>query len=203
MLQPYCRFRCTEGLSVMPRFEWHILDNSGQRKYVAAPEMMRFIDVAKRLPEPQALFCLFLAATGCRVSEAAFLMRSNVHPGRATVRTLKRRKLVYRELQLPFFLSARLMALPPCPAQPERVWNIHRATGWRWVKRAMRQSGISGTPACPKGLRHGFGIRAASARTPAGLIQALAWSMPPLTRQRFISMPLTMKSERSQADAGP
>ena len=37
---------------------------------------------------------------------------------------------------------------------------IDRIVAYRWVKLVMRQAGISGPQACPKGLRHAFAIHA-------------------------------------------
>jgi site-specific recombinase XerD len=48
---------------------------------------------------------------------------------------------------------------------------MHRATAWRTVKLTMSRAGISGPMSSPKGLRHGFGIRAASRGVPPNLIQ--------------------------------
>jgi tetratricopeptide (TPR) repeat protein len=50
-----------------------------------------------------------------------------------------------------------------------RFWPLHRVTAWRAVKATMHRAGIIGPMACPKGLRHGFGIRAATPVTMATL----------------------------------
>jgi site-specific recombinase XerD len=44
-------------------------------------------------------------------------------------------------------------------------------TGWRVVHEVMDQAGLSGPQACPKGLRHGFGVQAVSAGIPLNLVQ--------------------------------
>jgi len=38
------------------------------------------------------------------------------------------------------------------------LWEISRASGWRWLKEAMNKSGIHGKHATPTGLRHSFAI---------------------------------------------
>ncbi len=38
------------------------------------------------------------------------------------------------------------------------VWVFSRSTGWRIIKEVMRIAGITGIHACPRGLRHSFGI---------------------------------------------
>ena len=35
-----------------------------------------------------------------------------------------------------------------------------RITGYRWIKSIMAEANIVGVHACPKGLRHGFGVNA-------------------------------------------
>ena len=41
-----------------------------------------------------------------------------------------------------------------------RLWRWSRTTAWRYVKAVMVAADITGTPAMPKGLRHGFGVNA-------------------------------------------
>jgi integrase len=72
---------------------------------------------------------------------------------------------------VPIELVQMLLALPELP--DGRVWGVHRSTAWRWVARAMMLAQIRGPMTCPKGLRHGFGIRAATAKVPPNLIQKL------------------------------
>ena len=38
------------------------------------------------------------------------------------------------------------------------VWGFSRSTSWRIIKEAMETAGIQGIHACPRGLRHSFGI---------------------------------------------
>jgi site-specific recombinase XerD len=44
-------------------------------------------------------------------------------------------------------------------------------TGWRAVHAVMQAARISGMPASPKGLRHGFGVAAVTAGIPLNLVQ--------------------------------
>ncbi len=53
----------------------------------------------------------------------------------------------------------------------ERIWTWSRTTAWRRVKEIMAAAGISGTPAMPKGLRHGFGVNAFQSNVPPHLVQ--------------------------------
>jgi integrase len=55
--------------------------------------------------------------------------------------------------------------------QGVRLWPWGRMTGWRAIHAVMQQAGLSGPHACPKGLRHGFGVQAVSAGIPLNLVQ--------------------------------
>ena len=151
--------------------QWQVRDSTGRRKYVSAAERARFLNVADGCaPEVQALFYT-LAHTGCRVTEALELTRDRIdnEAGVLVFRTLKRRKTVYRTMPVPDALIQMLLALPG--RADGRVWKTHRSTAWRWVKHAMMLAQIHGPMTCPKGLRHGLGIRAAAQKVPPNLIQ--------------------------------
>lgn len=51
------------------------------------------------------------------------------------------------------------------------LWSFSRRTAWVTVKSVMSEAGIRGTQACPKGLRHGFGIACAENNVPVSLIK--------------------------------
>ena len=53
----------------------------------------------------------------------------------------------------------------------QRLWPWCRQTGWRIVKDVMQRSNIVGRPACPRGLRHGFGVGTLQAGVPLNLVQ--------------------------------
>jgi integrase len=52
-----------------------------------------------------------------------------------------------------------------------RIWKWSRTTAWRRVKEVMKAANVSGTPAMPKGLRHGFGVTAFQSLVPPHLVQ--------------------------------
>ncbi len=52
-----------------------------------------------------------------------------------------------------------------------RLCSCSRVTAWRFVKGAMLEAGIVGRPACPRGLRHGFGVATLQASVPLNLVQ--------------------------------
>jgi site-specific recombinase XerD len=52
-----------------------------------------------------------------------------------------------------------------------RVWKFCRMTGWRVIKNVMSEAGIFGPKACPRGLRHSFGVGTLQSGVPLHLIQ--------------------------------
>lgn len=150
--------------------EWQLF-GAGGRKYVTETELARFLNASRQLPAEGHAFCTVLAYSGCRISEALALTRAQIGQSDITLRTLKRRKTVYRVVQLPPHVVIMLRELPGANEPTARLWPQHRSTAYRWVKRAMRWAEITGASAMPKGLRHGFGIKAATRNVPPNLIQ--------------------------------
>jgi integrase/recombinase XerD len=152
----------------------------GGRKYLNQIERQRALAVMESLNRDQALFALTLAWTGGRVSEVlalapvSFQIECNI----VTIRTLKRRKLTFRELPIPPFLTAGLNAhygLSRAQQNPEtahqRLWPWSRVTAWRIIKGVMKQTSIAGHQACPKGLRHAFGVGVLHSSIPITLLK--------------------------------
>jgi integrase len=150
-----------------------LFDPHGRRKYLSGDESRRFLAAAGTVEPRTRALCRVLAYTGCRVSEALALTRAQVDPetGCIVLRTLKRRKLVFRAVPVPAALIVELNALPSISEAPDRLWVWCRQTGWRHVKEVMARARIRGPQATPKGLRHGFGIAAARENVPPGLTQ--------------------------------
>ena len=150
---------------------WQPYDGRGRRKYLNSDECRRLLRAADRLDPGGRALCYVLAYTGCRVSEALALSPCHLDTDQLTVtfRTLKRRRTVFRVVPVPPDLMRMLCAIVRPGA--ERLWHLHRTTAWRLVKRAMERAGIEGPMACCRGLRHGFGIRAASRSVPPNIIQ--------------------------------
>jgi integrase/recombinase XerD len=154
---------------------------TGSRKYLNAAERRRFVRAARRAPLDVQLFCLVLSLSGGRISEilaltaAAIDLESRV----ANITTLKRRKQgIVRQVPLPHNVIAQLnhaFNLRRRQRDPDsayrRIWRWSRTTAWRRVKEVMVAANISGTPASPKGLRHGFGVNAFQSNVPAHLVQ--------------------------------
>jgi len=151
--------------------DWQIFDQVGQRKYVSQSERLRFLEAADRQPSQVKALCYLIAYTGCRISEALSLEHFHIDQDRGAVifQTLKRRKRHFRCVPIPAFL-VRMLLDSRKPGQ-STLWPIHRATAWRWIKQVMAEARIEGPMATCKGLRHGFGIWAATQSVPPNLIQ--------------------------------
>jgi integrase len=54
-----------------------------------------------------------------------------------------------------------------------RLWNWSRTKGWYVVRAVMKAAKIAGPHATPKGLRHGFGIKAVTSGVPLNTLQQL------------------------------
>lgn len=150
---------------------WQILDEAGRRKYLNGAERTRFLGAADGLAPLMRALCHVLAYAGCRVSEALALTIHQVDAERLTltIKTLKRRRAIFRVVPVPQATIAMLRLLPLDATG--RFWSMHRVTAWRVVKATMHRAGIAGPMACPKGLRHGFGVRAAGHNVPTNIIQ--------------------------------
>ena len=157
-----------------------LVDEHG-RKYLTADERRRFIAAAAHVKKPaDQTFVLTIAHTGARVSEVLALRALDVDldAGAVRIRTLKRRVEHWREVPVPPELARDLeMVHRLREASPRRakdsLWQLSRATAHRKVVAVMTAAGIAGPQACPKGLRHGFGIAAVTAGVPLPTIAAV------------------------------
>jgi integrase/recombinase XerD len=154
---------------------------TGARKYLNREERGRALAAMQAMSPDRALFALTLAWTGGRVSEVLALSASSFQIERGVVAliTLKRRRHAAREVPIPPELMQALdrhfdlRAAVQCNNQGagRRLWPWCRSTAWRIVKGAMLEAGIVGSPACPRGLRHAFGVNALQAHVPLNLVQ--------------------------------
>lgn len=162
--------------------EMTLFDAQGRRKYLTPDERMRFRDAAAKLDDRFArTFCLVLADTGCRISEALALTYPQVDldAGQIVIRSLKKRNTQHHRAVAvtPSTLDAlelvhgvrRFQRLYPAKNAP--LWAFGRSTGWAHVKRTMALAGVIGPQAMPKGLRHGFAVAALSRDVPLTLIR--------------------------------
>lgn len=156
-----------------------LYDHHGCRKYLTEAEGSRFLLAATALAPVDELLCLVLYWSGCRVSEALELTLDRVDgdDARLVFRTLKQhpsrqtgcKPVKFRAVPVPRDLICRIERLGRRPGQ--RIWPWGRQAAWRRIKSAMSVAMVAPSAACPKGLRHHFGIMAASARVPPSLIQ--------------------------------
>jgi integrase/recombinase XerD len=148
-------------------------DPEGRRKYLSRTEGRKFLEEVVKLSKLEALFCLTIYYTGCRISEALglrwrdFDTEMNV----VLIHSLKKRgKQIVRRVPLPDFLVNEFRGIAEKKGN-RSIWKFSRTTGWRIVKRAMGAAKISGIHATTKGLRHGFGVRGAMGQIPLNMIQ--------------------------------
>jgi integrase/recombinase XerD len=187
---PIDDFVAFSGSAPMTAFDgsdrWQVHDEAGRRKYLSGAERARFLGAADSLAPPMRALCHVLAYAGCRISEALALTIHQVDAERLalTIRTLKRRRALFRVVPVPRATIDRLLVLPF--AGDGRFWPMHRVTAWRTVKDTMHRAGIAGPMACPKGLRHGFGVRAAGHNVPPNLIQRWMGHASPTTTAIYI-----------------
>lgn len=148
----------------------------GHRKYLSWSEREAFAQAVKSCQDPaKRAFCFTLFFTGCRISEALELTAERVDFAEKTIvfRTLKRRDPnAYRIVPVPDTLILLLGELARTRASfKSRLWPMTRPTGYRLIKNYMREAGISGIKACPKGLRHGFAVACVTRGVPVTTVQ--------------------------------
>ena len=157
-----------------------LVDAKG-RKYLTRQERERFLAAAARAARPEhQTFALVVAYSGARLSEVLALRPCDVDldAGAIRIRSLKRRLETWREVPLPqdvmraLELVHGLRSVRSARAD-EPIWPWSRATGHRRIVAIMDQAGISGPMACPKGLRHAFGLAAVEAGVPLPTIAAV------------------------------
>ena len=152
-----------------------VYDIKGQRKYLTPAEIDRFLSAADEMDLSVRSFCWMLAVTGCRISEALSMTVDNVdfEAKHVIIRSLKKRgKLIFRAVPLPLnFLRKLADWFRRRALEDVRLWPWSRMTGYRRICEVMDKAGITGSYASPKGLRHGFGVRAIQANIPLTLVQ--------------------------------
>lgn len=143
-----------------------LYDANSQRLYLNQDERCRFRQAAEKQPAEIRAFALTLFFTGCRISEACGLRASALQVASRTLSITclkKRHRHVVRELPIPPELSSALADI--MPRNGSCFWEfdgeqLPRITAYRWIKTIMADAGIQGVHACPKGLRHSYGVNA-------------------------------------------
>ena len=158
----------------------------GKLKQPEHERFLAFVEAANNARREVRTFCLVLAYTGCRISEAlALTPRSFDFSGRAIVfETLKKRRAgVYRAVPMPQDILDTIDMVHALQEGGKRkrkgraeipLWPWSRTTAFRRVKEVMDAAGISDGPhKCPKGLRHGYGVHAISSGVPLNTLSEL------------------------------
>jgi integrase len=164
-----------------PQTGMQLHDQEGRRLYFTEAERRAFMVAAAQAPREVRSFCGVLQATGCRISEALALTTDRVDlTGRVIVfeSLKKRRRGVYRAVPVPPELLDTLDLVHGLREAQRRgqakalLWPWSRMTGFRRVQEVIAAAGIPDGPhACPKGLRHGFGVQAVSKGISLNMVQ--------------------------------
>lgn len=160
-----------------------LYDPQGRRLYLTGAERQAFLDAAKDAPREVRTFCLVLAYTGCRISEALALTPRRVDlAGQALIfATLKKRRSgVYRAVPVPESVLDTLNMVhgltealnrPKKGVADQPLWHWSRTTAYMRVKEVLEAAGVADGPhKCPKGLRHGYGVLAISSGVPLNML---------------------------------
>lgn len=170
-----CTSEIKVGVRSMDYMPWSMTNCYGKRKYLSIAEVDSFLHSAKRCETIIYSFCWFLAATGCRISEALAIGAQNIdfESRTVTIKCLKKRgKSIFRSVPLPGDLAESLQLwLDRQDIEVDRFWPFCRMTGYRRVCDIMQKAGVEGAHASPKGLRHAFGVKAIQAGVPLNLVQ--------------------------------
>ena len=161
---------------------FQLYDQTGHRKFLTAAERAAFLTAAERADRRVRTFCMTLAFTGSRISEALHLTADRVDLTERAIlfeNVKKRRTNSYRAVPVPVpVLDALDLVHGLREAQRARdggkdvrLWPWGRATAWRRVTEVMHRAGLDGPHASPKGLRHGFGVAAVQAGIPLNMVQ--------------------------------
>ena len=152
-----------------------LYDRRGFRKYLTASERAAFLHAAHQALPDVRTFCLALAYTGARVSEALALTpaRIDVDARVILIESLKkRRRGHFRAVPIPAEFIAELERVHSVAAGGiGRLWPWSRTTAWERIREVMALAGVTGPQASPKGLRHGFAVASLEAGVPITLVR--------------------------------
>ena len=113
--------------------------------------------------------------TGCRISEALSLSISSIdfESKNVTIMSLKKRgRIIFRSIPLPLWVLREFRKwISTGTLGHDQLWPWSRMTAYRRVREVMEAADISGRYATPRGLRHGFGVRAIQSKIPLTLVQ--------------------------------
>lgn len=155
-----------------------MIDEYGNRKYIDEREKVSFLDQSRLIEKERNLFCIVMAETGCRISEALNLRVKDIDISSKYIRfeTLKKRRNgIYRSVPVSSHVIKKIDKVFGISKGQLRsddlLWPMGRMTAYRCVTQVMKAAGIVGIQACPRGLRHGFAVGALNAGVPITLVQ--------------------------------
>ena len=195
----------------MTEVSFTLWDEKGQRLYLNEAERERFKAISKNLEEREArTLCHMMLYTGCRITEALELIPQRIdwEEHAIMLRTLKKkgknRDKIFRSVPVPESFLDELDMIHRIKgakgkAATSPLWRYSRSTAWRRIKAVMSEAAIEGEHANPKGLRHGFGVAHALAKTPLPLLQR--WMGHSSAKTTAIYMQATGAEERNLAGA--
>lgn len=149
-----------------------LFDAHANRKYLVARERQAFVRAAFDECEAVATFCLTMAFTGARISEALAITAERIDVADEVIvfETLKQRRAgVFRAVPIPRALIDTLERHKAgCVG---RLWPWGRTHAWKLVKSVMRKAGIAEGLCKPKALRHAFAVEAGQKGIPLNIVQ--------------------------------
>ncbi len=186
-----------------------LFTSDGERKYLTTEELDRFLAAANAQERSEVRsFCLVLAHTGCRISEALALTPRSVDLREQTItfQTLKQREHTrYRSVPVPASTIDTLELVHGIRKAKRgrksnvELWGWGRTQGFKHIKAVMEEADIAGAHASPKGLRHGFGVRAIQKTRNPRLVQK--WLGHRSLETTTIYMDIIGQEERAEAQA--
>lgn len=157
-----------------------LFNQKGERLYFTDEDRKAFLKAAAKAPREVRSFCSVILYTGCRISEALALTPKSIDFSAKVIvfESLKKRKRgVFRQVPVPPDLLDTLdmvhgIRQKKGRARTERLWTWTRMTAWRKMEAVIKAAEIEEGPhACPKGLRHGFGVAAVSKGIALNMVQ--------------------------------
>lgn len=113
-----------------------MFDTNGNRKYLTIQERGEFLKAAEDMPWEIRTFCMTLAYTGCRISEALAhtANRIDMKEGVIVFETLKKRKNgVYRAVPVPPALLDALDLVHGVREAHKREGRVRNQYLWPWA----------------------------------------------------------------------
>jgi integrase/recombinase XerD len=160
-----------------------LFDGQGRRLYFTDDERKAFLAAARIAPREVRCFCGILHYTGCRISEALALTPKAIDLSSRFIvfeSLKKRRRGIYRPVPAPpelldvldMVYGVREIQKKGGTRLNAKLWPWSRMTAYRRVQEIIEAAGIGKGPhACPKGLRHGFGVAAVGKGITLNMVQ--------------------------------